>query len=240
MKGWQSSESARHYMRVAEVVIPNRHEILGMVAELTVCIGGEQPRILDLGCGHGDVTAAILEKSPRGDFCLVDFSDAMLEASRERFADNPRVRILKHDLDEGLPEQSSTAPFDVIVSAFALHHVDPQARLPLFAGIHDSLRAGGALILTDRFRAESETLATWEFDSWIEWMTNRIREHFDPQVSVAQVRERQLASEKKLGDKPGTLWETEQDLRDAGFVHVDCVAKHSILGTVVAAKGGRR
>ena len=44
-------------------------------------------RVLDAGCGTGRVTAALLERLPRGEVVAVDGSPAMVEAVRERLGD---------------------------------------------------------------------------------------------------------------------------------------------------------
>ena len=44
-------------------------------------------RVLDAGCGTGRVTAALLERLPRGEVVAVDGSPAMVEAARERLGD---------------------------------------------------------------------------------------------------------------------------------------------------------
>ena len=55
-------------------------------------------RVLDAGCGTGRVTAALLERLPRGEVVAVDGSPAMVEQARERLGD--RVEVFVADLLE--------------------------------------------------------------------------------------------------------------------------------------------
>src|SRR4051812_50028465 len=49
-------------------------------------------RVLDAGCGTGRVTAALLERLPRGEGVAVDGSPAMVQQARERLRPRGGVR----------------------------------------------------------------------------------------------------------------------------------------------------
>ncbi len=59
--------------------------------------------------------------------------------------DLPRVTTTVQRLEEPLP----AGPFDVVVSALAVHHLDATAKRDLFARVHAALRAGGRFVLGD-------------------------------------------------------------------------------------------
>ncbi len=71
-------------------------------------------RILDLGTGDGRLLALL--QIDRRDMLGVglDFSELMLETARERFADDERIALVKHDLVQPL---ASLGRFDAIVSS---------------------------------------------------------------------------------------------------------------------------
>ena len=54
--------------------------------------------VLDAGCGSGRVTAALLDRLPRGQVIAMDGSAAMLHAARARLGDDPRVQFVEADL----------------------------------------------------------------------------------------------------------------------------------------------
>jgi len=95
-------------------------------------------RVLDAGCGTGRVTAALLERVPRGQVVGVDGSPAMIEQARAQLP--PRVELRAQDLTE----LSSSDPFDAILSTATFHWVLDHDRL--FARLRDALAPGGRLV----------------------------------------------------------------------------------------------
>ena len=95
-------------------------------------------RVLDAGCGTGLVTAALLERLPRGRVVALDGSTSMLERARGRLGVE-RVRYLHHDLLEPIPIE----PVDVIVSTATFHWIADHDRL--FTNLAEVLRPGGRM-----------------------------------------------------------------------------------------------
>jgi trans-aconitate 2-methyltransferase len=94
-------------------------------------------RVLDAGCGTGRVTAALLERLPRGEVIAVDGSPAMVEQARERLGDAADVRVA--DLLELELEQ----PVDAILSTATFHWIADHDRL--FTRLRENLVPGGRL-----------------------------------------------------------------------------------------------
>jgi trans-aconitate 2-methyltransferase len=95
-------------------------------------------RVLDAGCGTGRVTAALLERLPRGEVVAVDGSSAMVEQARARLGDRAQVfaaDLVKLQLD---------APVDAILSTATFHWIADHERL--FARLHAALKPGGPLV----------------------------------------------------------------------------------------------
>jgi trans-aconitate 2-methyltransferase len=93
--------------------------------------------VLDVGCGTGRVTEALLDLVPRGRVLAIDASADMVALARQRLGD--RATVWCQDvLDLALEE-----PVDAIVSTAALHWVTDHERLwPRLAA---ALRVGGVL-----------------------------------------------------------------------------------------------
>jgi SAM-dependent methyltransferase len=98
-------------------------------------------RVLDLGCGDGRLAALVLEaRSDITEVVAVDSSAAMLERAAVRFASDDRVHLQTADLSEPL---ETTGTFDVVVSGFAIHHLEHDRKRHLFAEVAGRLRPGG-------------------------------------------------------------------------------------------------
>jgi trans-aconitate 2-methyltransferase len=95
-------------------------------------------RVLDSGCGTGRVTAALLERLPRGEVVAVDGSQAMVAEARRRLGGRAHVfaaDLLELELDR---------PVDAILSTATFHWIADHDRL--FARLRDALKPGGRLV----------------------------------------------------------------------------------------------
>jgi tRNA (cmo5U34)-methyltransferase len=100
--------------------------------------------ILDLGTGTGETLARVLPRHPKARVIGVDESARMLDGARERLVDYD-VTLQVADLLHPLPP----GPFDLVVSALAVHHLDGPGKATLFARVAAVLRPGGRFVLGD-------------------------------------------------------------------------------------------
>ena len=236
-EGWQSIESVRRYQRTADVVIPYRREIMSLIARLSATFTPDRPRILDLGCGFGDVANEVLALRPDASVVMIDNSEEMLKIARERFQNRANVEIATYDLNDGLPKQLPSRHFHAVVSCFAIHHVEYANRVGLYTDVKKSLVEGGLFINGDRFKGESPIISKWELDGWIAWMVDSIKEKLARERTFDEVKKTQLESDTAHGDKPETIWSMRDDLKSVGFKHVDCIWEAYNLGVLVASDG---
>jgi len=105
-----------------------------------------QSRVLDLCCGTGDMTAALLARRPgpgAAPMTAIDFSHEMIERGREKLRNRP-VDFIEADA-LALPLKAATQ--DLVVSAFGFRNLaDYDAGL---REIHRVLRPGGAIGILD-------------------------------------------------------------------------------------------
>ena len=105
-------------------------------------------RVLDLGCGTGNLIAMILERYPASHVVGVDPSTGMRKVSAERFRDHPEVEISAGDaLAVPFPDGS----FEILVSSLALHHVPPGLKASCAHELARVLAPGGLLVHADPF-----------------------------------------------------------------------------------------
>ena len=121
------------------------HEEVPAYDELQQRVAGEArgidvERALDLGAGTGETTRALRAVHPDAVIVAVDASSAMLAQ-----IDVAGVVAKVARLQDALPD----GPFDLVVSALAVHHLDPHEKRDLFARVHAVLRAGGRFVLGD-------------------------------------------------------------------------------------------
>jgi len=120
--------------------------------DLIARIPAEQPaRVVDLGCGAGNVTRHLRRRWPAADVIGVDGSSAMLAKAR---ADAPDTVWIEADIAAWAPER----PVDVVFSNAALHWLGDHERL--FPRLMAALAPGGVLAvqMPRNFDAPSHTL----------------------------------------------------------------------------------
>jgi tRNA (cmo5U34)-methyltransferase len=130
------------YTELMRVEVPGYARLQEEVARATE--GVTVVSVLDLGTGTGETLAAVLARHPGAAAVGVDESDAMLDAGAVRLAGRD-VDLRVADLAEPLP----AGPFDLVVSALAIHHLEGPAKASLFSRIAAALRPGGRFVLGD-------------------------------------------------------------------------------------------
>lgn len=100
-------------------------------------------RVLDLGCGAGDLTATVAARVPQGHVVGLDPQPSLLAEARARAGANQSfVQGPAQRLADLFTEDDA---FDVVYSQSVLHWVPWADHLTILRGCRDVLRPGGAL-----------------------------------------------------------------------------------------------
>ncbi len=190
--GWKDERQVAQYLdRIDRLAQREAGE-----AVLVSLLPDRPRRVLDLGCGDGRLTSLVLEARPDVEQAVcTDRSPAMLTRARERFAGDPRVEVVDRDMADPIAEFGE---FDLVVSGFAIHHLDHSRKRSLFAEIATSLTSGGLF-------ANLEIVASSTPERHRQFLAAIGREADDPEDQLAPVHE-QLA------------W-----MSDAGLADVECI-----------------
>jgi SAM-dependent methyltransferase len=133
---WLAADKVEDYRSRADA-IPHRLEGDAALLELLPARLG---RVLDLGCGDGRLLALVRDARPDASGVALDFSPPMLARARERFDGVPEVEVVEHDFSRPLP---GLGPFDVVVSSFAIHHLEEVRQRELYGEVLAVLEPGG-------------------------------------------------------------------------------------------------
>jgi tRNA (cmo5U34)-methyltransferase len=120
--------------------IPGYAELQEAVTKATAAI--RATRVLELGTGTGETAVRVLAGQPGAEWVGIDASEAMLARARERL---PGADLRLQRLEDELP----AGPFDLVVSALAVHHLDGAGKRDLFSRVARVLRPGGLFVLGD-------------------------------------------------------------------------------------------
>jgi len=134
---WRNADHAINYLE-KRPLIPRRAEAYSVLFEI---LPPSVDRVLDLGTGDGNTLEMVLDARPGATGVGLDFQDEMLTRARARFAGREGVEIRKHDMDA--PLTADLGQFDVVVSSFAIHHLEPERQMALYAEVFERLVPGG-------------------------------------------------------------------------------------------------
>lgn len=173
---------------------------------------GKTPRVLDIGCGTGLFSSFLLEKYQNASITLIDLSEKMLEVARKRFSHHSSFRFIIGDYTQYVFNQ----PFDIIISALSIHHINAHQKEALFKKVYALLENGGVFINADQALSPTKEM---------EDLYSRLWKDFVEKSGLTQ-KEIEMGYERLAYDDPSTLSEQLQWLKQAGFKDVDCVYKY--------------
>ena len=206
MSEWKTAERVLGYLERADRVPHRTAGETALLEELPKTV----QRVLDLGAGDGRLLDLVLRSRPSASGVAVDFSLPMLERLKSRFDADERVEIVEHNLEDPLPPLGI---FDVVVSSFAIHHVDHERKRTLYQEIWTALSIGGVFCNLEHVASASE----YGHARFLDAMGTKPEEE-DP-------------SNKLLDVHTQLVW-----LREIGFADVDCYWKWRELALLVGRK----
>jgi tRNA (cmo5U34)-methyltransferase len=128
------------YLAEMAAEIPGYEELQEAVT--AAAAGAHATRVLELGTGTGETALRVRAGQPEAEWLGIDASEPMLARAHERL---PGADLRLQRLEDELPE----GPFDLVVSALAVHHLDGAGKRELFSRVAGVLRPGGLFVLGD-------------------------------------------------------------------------------------------
>lgn len=121
---------------------------------LATFLAKQKPKsLLDLCCGTGEIAKRLMQKLPMSQFCLVDFSEAMLNIAKENI-EHKETRFIQADAQHLPLEERS---FDAVSIAYGIRNV--QNRFQCFSEVHRVLKPGGWLGIAELTRPRALPLS---------------------------------------------------------------------------------
>ena len=109
--------------------------------------------VLDVGGGYGVVTEEVLRAFPRAEVTLQDYSQPMLDRAKQQLASHrSQIRYAAGDLREPDWVRQVGGPFELVVSAIAIHNLrDLAAIAGCYRAIAGLVKADGVFLDYDLF-----------------------------------------------------------------------------------------
>ncbi|MFD7814345.1 class I SAM-dependent methyltransferase [Streptomyces sp. NPDC059785] len=241
---WQES-----WDRQQEWYMPDREERFRVMLDMVEALVGPRPRVLDLACGTGTITARLLARFPGATSTGVDLDPALLAIAGGTFAGDDRVTLVTADLKD--PEWTSRLPYDTydaVLTATALHwlHLEPLAAL--YGQVAGLVREGGVFMNADhmidpatpRINAAERAQRHARMDEgkkngavdWAEWWQLAAA---DPVLAAPTARRFEIYGEHADGETPSADWHARV-LREKGFGEARPVWRSPSDALVLAVK----
>lgn len=230
--------ASEEFIQSGRYFVPERERQIDTLATL-VSARPEPGWVIDLGCGEGLLSQAILEKAPAIRVFGLDGSPAMLRRAQQRLAAfGERFEAHRFNLFErDWPVMKE--PLRALVSSLAIHHLDGLQKQALFREVFDSLAPGGWFLIADI--VEPASPAGWKLaaEAWDEAVRERSLALDNSLEGFARFEQLQWNTYRYFDpqdiDRPSPLFEQLRWLEQAGFTAVDVFwmrAGHAIFGGI--------
>jgi len=157
----QSPDGARAWADAADRKRPLRIQIRRAIAdELRMLPPGA--RVLELGSGPGFLAEQVLSRCTQlATYTLFDFSEPMLDMSRQLVERFPSATFLLGDFRSDGWTQLATGPYEAVVSMQAVHEVRHKRHVPrLYRQVHSVLVPSGIFVVADRTPEDDSSRST--------------------------------------------------------------------------------
>ncbi len=174
----------------------------------------ESPRVLDLGCGTGNITKKLLERFSDARVTCLDISEVMIEKAKVKLADYDNIEYVIGDFTI----IDIIDNYDAIISSLALHHIPTiDEKREMYQHIFDALNTDGVFYNADVIKANSE---------YNQQLNERISNQYMIDQGVSTDIMDNHKQKQEDNDVPITLVEHLKLLEDVGFKNIDVIWKH--------------
>lgn len=233
-----SEGRAAQYDAFIQAGAMNYDGALQAVMEMAVRGSRAPKRILELGAGTGGLTGLLLDRFPSADVVAVDGSPEMLERARRKLQSRAvRLSLMCSSFEDLCGKTGALGTFDLIVSAFALHHMDHARLRSLFGELRCRLAPSGRLIVADYVLSNGESLQRDYEDVWVEYRWRNMEPRLGVKMERSEVASLHELTKREEGDNPADLDEMLSWLRGAGYADVGCHWKHFCFAVYGGSRG---
>jgi SAM-dependent methyltransferase len=213
-----------------EAVVPRYREMLELTGD--ACRRYLQPncRIIDLGCGTGNASLAVLEKLPAKIF-LIDGSQKMVAAAERKIGKKAAGAVLGRKVvnisEEGWSAGLDAGSFDAIISTLVLEHLPFDRYRCAIRESFQLLKPGGWLIAVEGYDEPDSDMLEW-FGEKMEARSRKLDWKFSE--SIARLRD-----EKEIHYYCSKA-EKQEWWMEAGFFQVNVLWQYLCIALMVGRK----
>ncbi len=230
-----SEDNSKTYREIAPVTVPAREEQIATLLTLLPFGANDPFHAVELGCGEGRLSYALLDAFPKASLLALDGEISMRAHTQDQLKRfGPRASVAAFDLREDvwLTEIKSA---DCVLSSLCVHHLSGEEKERLFKEIAQRLSVNGVLLIADLVKPQRPEVQELFASSW----DNVVKAQSIVKTGSTQLYEKFIKAKWNYYrypdpvDQPSGLFEQLVWLKNAGFSVVDCFwmqAGHAIYG----------
>lgn len=227
MAAYNVPERVAAYERAMDIMHPNRHEMARVAVEFPPLAAEAPLSILDIGSGTGFFVGEWLRAFTRATAVALDGAEAMMGVASERLgADAARVDFRTGDFRELSALTGDGGPYDVVISMYALHHLDRHEKTAVVNDATLLMQPSAWFVNADLIVGPTPSIEhrnqQLRVDGIIERAAGSMPEYADVETTRASLD----AMEAREGDQPLPLAVDLDVLRAAGLEDVAVVWLH--------------
>lgn len=235
---WKNDWLVKRFLESVRGGVPYAGDQIDLMLRLLAASGRPMERFLDLGSGSGLLAISILARYPAARAYLVDFSEPMMDAARDLLQEDVSLpRFILADLAEPgwVAGVQGAAPYDAVVSGFAIHHLTHERKRQLFAEIFGLLAPGALFVNVEHVASATPWVESLFDDAMVDSLAA-----YQQQIGTGKSRAQLAVDYASRPDRVANILAPVDEqcawLVDAGFDDVDCYFKYFEL----AVFGGRK
>lgn len=210
-------EEAEEFDELIRTLIPFYDDMINSLVLSLPFHMKEKIKILDLGCGTGNISQEVKKRFPNAHITCVDLAENMIKMAKTKLSNYHDVEFLRADFrDLDFHEE-----YDAVISSLALHHLQPEEQRLFYRRIDEFLKEGGVFYNADIVLGINPHLNQTYLDKWVEFLLQTHNPEEVEKIWLPKHREE---------DFPSPLTSHIKWMKDAGFCDVDVVWKYYMFG----------
>ncbi len=222
VEAYDPPERVRRYDADMDIMHPLRLKMIDVALELLPFDRTDTLRVLDLGVGTGAFSRQLMEKYVNTEVVAVDGAASMLELAKFRLREySNRVKWVVSDFRAMPTDLLEPYTIDVVISSYALHHLNAQEKLAVLKSVVRAIRPGGWFLNADLVIADAPDIEQRIQEIRVEAITARAPANDGRFCSPEATRQYLDELEEMEQDRPQTLKQDIRILRESGIANAE-------------------
>jgi tRNA (cmo5U34)-methyltransferase len=206
-------DEAKEFDRIISEIVPFYNEMINALVSSIPFSKSFSFKVLDLGCGTGNISYNIKKRFPDSKITCVDLANNMIEIAQKKLSKYDDIKYIITDFRDLKFEEE----YEAIVSSLAFHHLTDKDKKRFYKKIYNALSDKGVFYNADNVLGSNKYLQDIYMEKWKDFMHKK--------VSMGKI-ERKWLPKHKEEDIPAKLIDQIKWLAEIGFRDVDVIWKY--------------